>query len=109
MMFFTFLLQGIYSADTFAKALNYCYNSNPKSDVKLALLCEVRISCLCCYPFLLDFLNWTLLSLNYPLSQNCLSPRQKSKQSAKHYSDKVENANSVDLIRQLIKSRHKSP
>ena len=36
-----FLLQGIYTSDTFAKSVNYCCNSNPKSDIKLALLCEV--------------------------------------------------------------------
>ena len=36
-----FMFQGVYSSDTFSKSFMYCYNSNPKSEVKLALLCEV--------------------------------------------------------------------
>ncbi|KAL4238217.1 hypothetical protein ACF0H5_002929 [Mactra antiquata] len=35
--------EGIYSADTFAKSLNYCSNHNPKSKMKCALLCEVAL------------------------------------------------------------------
>ncbi|XP_045173685.2 poly [ADP-ribose] polymerase tankyrase-like [Mercenaria mercenaria] len=35
--------EGIYSADTFAKSNMYCRNTNPKSNVKCALLCEVAL------------------------------------------------------------------
>ncbi|XP_078315747.1 poly [ADP-ribose] polymerase tankyrase-like isoform X2 [Crassostrea virginica] len=34
--------EGIYSADTFAKSMNYCYNASD-SNVKFALLCEVAL------------------------------------------------------------------
>lgn len=35
--------EGIYSSDSFAKSMNYCYNTSSDSEVKLALLCEVAL------------------------------------------------------------------
>ncbi|KAK3092730.1 hypothetical protein FSP39_006660 [Pinctada imbricata] len=35
--------QGIYTSDSCAKSLMYCYNTNPKSNTKMALLCEVAL------------------------------------------------------------------
>lgn len=43
------VFQGIYSSDSFAKSMNYCYNTSSDSEVKLALLCEV------CWKFLVTF------------------------------------------------------
>ncbi|XP_061174017.1 poly [ADP-ribose] polymerase tankyrase-like isoform X2 [Saccostrea echinata] len=35
--------EGIYSADAFAKSVNYCYNISKDSNVKFAVLCEVAL------------------------------------------------------------------
>lgn len=35
--------EGVYFADTFCKSKDYCYNTNPTSDTKLCLVCEVAL------------------------------------------------------------------
>ncbi|XP_033735456.1 poly [ADP-ribose] polymerase tankyrase-like [Pecten maximus] len=35
--------EGVYFADSFCKSKDYCYNTNPESDTKLCLVCEVAL------------------------------------------------------------------
>ncbi|XP_060068797.1 poly [ADP-ribose] polymerase tankyrase-like [Ylistrum balloti] len=35
--------EGVYFADAFNKSKDYCYNTNPESDTKLCLVCEVAL------------------------------------------------------------------